>query len=135
MLYDTFGLNWSIGLENDNGMFTIYTGNNEEENHTQSSVPNRKVHFHHQMNKTLTLKWRPCLHLKFFLLILLTRLTFKSSFLVRVFFFNCLWHRYLNDKRESSADKQSRKNRYPRCHLEFNRSVLYTSFKTKKYLS
>ena len=31
----TFGLNWSIWLENDNEMFTIYTGKNEDDNHGQ----------------------------------------------------------------------------------------------------
>ena len=30
-----FGFNWSIGLENDNEIFTIYTDNNEGENYRQ----------------------------------------------------------------------------------------------------
>ena len=42
---------------------------------------------------------------------------------------------YLSVTFKLSAGKQSRKNTYPRCHLEFNRTELYTSVETKKYLS
>ena len=134
MLSVTFGLKWSIALENNNGIFTTYTVNNEDQIHRQSLsfkqnsslASSDKLKVNTNMKTLFTFKI-------LFYLFYWPRLNLQLSLLASYFFYLSLTS-ICYDTRKLSADKHSRKNTYPCCHLEFNRSVLYTSVKTRKYL-